>query len=345
MARPALPSRRAGRGAYSEVIPGILKTLSQIESASSLIYRMLSPTPQIAWPLLAERCGCEVWVKHENHLPTGAFKVRGGLVYLDWLRREHPEVTGVVAATRGNHGQSVAFASRARGLGATIVIPHGNSPEKNRAMRAHGAELIEHGRDFAEALDHARRLADQRGSHFVPSFDDRLVRGVATYALEFFRGAPPLDRVYVPIGLGSGICGTIAVRDALGLDTEIVGVVAEGAPAYAESFAAGRAVAGERLPETIADGVACRVPDAAALTEILAGVSRVARVSEHGIRAAMRHYFTDCHQVAEGAAALPLAAALLPDEREANRGRRVGLVLSGGNVDAELFASVLGSMP
>lgn len=318
-----------------------MKASADIESAAALIYQTLTPTPQIAWPLLAGRCGCEVWVKHENHLPTGAFKVRGGLVYLDWLRRVHPEVTGVVAATRGNHGQSVAFAARALGLTATVVIPHGNSVEKNRAMRAYGAELVEHGRDFTEALDFADRLADERGLHFVPSFDEKLVRGVATYAWEWFRAAPPLDRVYVPIGLGSGICGTIAVRDALGLDTEIIGVVAEGAPTYADSFAAGHAMPCARLPETIADGVACRVPHEEALASILAGASRVVRVGEADIRAAIGHYFTDCHQVAEGAAALPLAAALTPAEREANRGRLIGLVLSGGNIDADLFASVI----
>ncbi len=315
--------------------------LTDLESAASLVYRTIAPTPQLAWPLLSERCGCETWVKHENHLPTGAFKVRGGLVYLDWLRREQPGVAGVVAATRGNHGQSVAFAARAHGLAATMVIPHGNSPEKNRAMRAYGAELVEHGRDFAEALEFADRLADERGLHFVPSFDERLVRGVATYALELFRGAPSLDRVYVPIGLGSGICGVLAAREALGLDTEVVGVVAEGAPAYAASFAAGRPVAGEHLPDTIADGVACRVPNPAALATILSGVSRVLVVPEAGIRAAMRHYLSDCHQLAEGAAALPLAAALLPEERERNRGGRIALIHSGGNVDTGVLANLL----
>lgn len=315
--------------------------LADLESTASLVYETISPTPEIAWPLLAERCGCEAWVKHENHLPTGAFKVRGGLVYHEWLQREHPEVRGVVAATRGNHGQSVAFAARARGLSATIVIPRGNSPEKNRAMRAHGAELIEHGRDFAEALDHADRLADERGLHFVPSFDEKLVRGVATYALELFRGAPRLDRVYVPIGLGSGICGTVAARDALGLETEIVGVIAEEAPCYGDSFDAGRAIASEQIPVTIADGVACRVPDSSSLEIILEGVSRILRIPETGIREAMRHYFTDCHQVTEGAGALPLAAALAPEEKERNRGGRIGLILSGGNVDAALYASIL----
>lgn len=317
--------------------------MSDIESAAAVVYRTLAPTPQIAWPLLGERCGGEVWVKHENHPPTGAFKVRGGLVYHDWLRRAHPEVTGVIAATRGNHGQSVAFAARAQGLTATLVVPHGNSLEKNRAMRAHGAELIEHGRDFAEALDFAAELAGKRGLHFVPSFDERLVRGVATYGLEFLRGAPALDRVYVPIGLGSGICGLAMARAALGLEatTEIVGVVAERAPTYADSFAAGRPVPSETIPDTIADGVACRVPNAEALTTILAEAARIVRVSEADIRAAMRHYFTDCHQVAEGAGAAPLAAALLPGERERNRGARLGLVLSGGNVDATLYREIL----
>jgi threonine dehydratase len=316
-------------------------TLSELESAAALVRQTLAPTPQIAWPLLAERCGCEVWVKHENHLPTGAFKVRGGLVYLDWLARTHPATAGVVAATRGNHGQSIAFAARARGLRAAIVIPQGNNQEKNRAMQAYGADLIEHGRDFAEALDYASALASERKWHFVPSFDPLLVRGVATYALELFRGAPALDRVYVPIGLGSGICGTIAARDALGLTTEIVGVVAENAPTYADSFAAGRPIPGDHIPDTIADGVACRVPNPDALAAILGSVSRIVRVSEPAIRDAMAHYFTDCHQVAEGAGAIPLAAALLPEEREQNRGQRIGLILSGGNADRATFSSVL----
>jgi threonine dehydratase len=314
---------------------------SDLEATARFLYRTIQPTPQINWPLLSERCGCEVWVKHENHLPTGAFKVRGGLVYHDWLRTEHPEVTGVIAATRGNHGQSVAFAAHALGLPATLVVPFGNSPGKNRAMRGYGAELVEHGRDFAEAFEFASDLARERGLHFVPSFDRKLVVGVATYALEMFRHAPPLDRVYVPIGLGSGICGTIAARDALGLATEIVGVVAENAPTYAHSFAAGKPVPSKDLPDTFADGVACRVPDEDALRTILTGAARVLTVPEAEIRAAVRHYFSDCHQVAEGAGALALAAAMLPDEQTRNRGCTVGLVLSGGNVDSEAFARVL----
>jgi len=318
-----------------------LPSLSEIEEAAGVVAGRLGATPLVPWPLLAERCGCEVWVKHENHLPTGAFKVRGGLVYLERLLRESPEVPGIVAATRGNHGQSVAFSAGDRGLPATVVVPRGNSPEKNRAMRAFGAELVEHGRDFAEALEHAAALAESMGRHFVPSFHPALVAGVATYALELFRAAPPLDRVYVPIGLGSGICGVLAARDALGIEVEVVGVVAERAPTYARSFAAGRPLPSEAPPETIADGVACRVPDADALEAILRGAARVLAVPEGGIRAAMRHYFTDTHQLAEGAAALPLAGALLPEEREANRGGRIALVHSGGNVDAPVFAEVL----
>lgn len=319
--------------------------LADLERTAELVYETLSPTPQIAWPLLAERCGCEVWVKHENHLPTGAFKVRGGLVFLDWLKKERPEVTGVVAATRGNHGQSIAFAAGRLGLSSTIVIPKGNSREKNRAMKAYGAELVEHGQDFIEALDFAEQLAEERGLHFVPSFDEKLVRGVATYGLELFRNAPPLDRVYVPIGLGSGVCGTMLARNALGVETEIVGVVAEGAPAYADSFQARRAISSERMPETIADGVACRVPNPDALERILSGVSRIVTVSENGIRGAMRHFFSDCHQVAEGAGAISLGAALISEERERNAGRRIGVILCGGNVDTELYASVLSSGP
>ena len=187
----------------------------------------MPPTPQYCWPLLSSRVGAEVWVKHENHTPLGAFKVRGGVVYMAGLRAARPGLKGVIAATRGNHGQSIAFAARRAGMTATIVVPHCNSVEKNAAMRALGAELVEHGADFQEALDLARQLSPERNLFFVGSFAPDLVRGVASYALELFRGAWPLDRVYVPIGLGSGICGVIAARDALGLRTEVVGVVAE----------------------------------------------------------------------------------------------------------------------
>ena len=316
-----------------------LPTLASLEAAAAVIHRVLPPTPQIRWPLLSERAGAEVWVKHENHQPVGAFKVRGGILYMEELRQREPDVTGVIAATRGNHGQSVAFAASRAGFTATIVVPHGNSREKNLAMRALGAELIEHGADFQEAYEYSAELAKQRQLHFVRSIHDALVRGVASYALELFRAAPPLDAVYVPIGMGSGIWGTIAVRDALGLKTEVIGVVAAGAPAYALSFAAGRPVEG-RIPETIADGMACRIPDPEALEIILKRAARVVTVSEEEIQAAMRHMFSDTHNAAEGAGAAALAALL--QERERMRSRRVGVILTGGNVDTEVFARVLG---
>jgi threonine dehydratase len=294
----------------------------------------MPPTPQYAWPLIAARAGCEVWVKHENHTPIGAFKVRGGLVYFD---RQRPS-RGVISATRGNHGQSIAFAGRRAGIPVTIVVPHGNSREKNAAMRAFGAELIEHGRDFDEAREEAGRLAGERGLAMVPSFHRDLVLGVATYALELLRAVPSLDTVYVPIGMGSGICGLIRTRDLLGLGTKIVGVQSEWAPAYALSFAAGRVVTTESA-ETFADGMATRVPDPEALEAIRQGAERIVTVSEDAIADAMRALFTDTHNVAEGAGAAPLAALL--KERETMRGRKVALIQSGGNVDLALFQRVL----
>lgn len=314
-------------------------TRDDLEATSRWLGGLVPPTPQIAWPLLAERYGAaEVWVKHENHLPTGAFKVRGGLHYLEHLRREEPGFTGVVTATRGNHGQSIAFAARRLGLRAVIVVPQGNSREKNRAMRALGAELVEAGHDFQAAREHSLQLAEQEGLHLIPSFHPLLVRGVATYGLEWFRAVPGLHTVYVPIGMGSGICGVIAARDALGSATRVVGVVAERAPAYALSFEAGRPVATERA-DTFADGIATRSPDPEALAMIRRGAERVVQVSEDGLREAMRAYFSDIHQVAEGAAAAPLAALAL--ERDRMRGRKVGVVLSGGNIDREAYAGIL----
>jgi threonine dehydratase len=287
--------------------------------------------------LINARAGAEVWVKHENHTPVGAFKVRGGLVYMDWLRRERPEVTTVVSATRGNHGQSMAFAGAQCGLRVVIVVPFGNSTEKNRAMRELGAELVEFGEDFQAASEHAIALERENGWHRVPSFDLKLVTGVATYALEMFSACPELETVYVPIGMGSGVCGTIAARDALGLKTKVVGVVSSHAPAYALSFAAGRVVEHEART-AIADGVACRKPDAVALEIVKAGVDRIVAVDDEEVKAAMRAYFADTHNVAEGAGATGMAA-LLKDR--AAGGDRVGTVLGGGNVDSEVFAGVL----
>ena len=315
-----------------------LPPLDVLETAAAVVYRVMPPTPQIRWPLLCARAGAEVWVKHENHTPVGAFKLRGGLVYMEGLRRREPGITGVIAATRGNHGQSVAFAAARAGLRAVIVVPHGNSPEKNAAMQALGAELIEHGGDFQDAYEHAAGLAARRRLHFMPSFDEALVAGVASYALELLRAVSDLDAVYVPIGMGSGICGLIAARNALGLRTEVVGVVASGAPAYALSFAAGRPVASDAV-RTMADGMAVRVPDPRALALILQGASRIVTVDDEEIQASMRSLFSDTHNAAEGAGAAALAALL--QERDRMHGRRVALILSGGNVDREAFARIL----
>jgi threonine dehydratase len=312
--------------------------LRELETAAELIYRHMTPTAQHCWPLLCARAGAEVWVKHENHTPIGAFKVRGGLTYMDDLLRREPDTPGVITATRGNHGQSVAFAARAKGIKAVIVVPHGNSVEKNRAMRALGAELLEEGHDFNAAYDVALGLAEGRGLHLLPSFHPLLMRGVATYSLEFLFAEPGLDTVYVPIGMGSGICGMIAARDALGLRTKVVGVVAENAPTYALSFEAGRPVP-TNSADTFADGVAVRVPNADALEIILKGAERVVSLSEEEIKAAMRAFFSDTHNVAEGAGAAPLAALL--KEKDKMAGKKVGLVLSGGNVDTEIYRDIL----
>jgi threonine dehydratase len=308
--------------------------LSDLEQAHTLVSAAVPPTPAHAWPLLAARLGTEVVVKHENHTPAGAFKVRGGLVYVDRLKRRHPETRGLISATRGNHGQSIAFAGRRHGLPVTIYVPRGNSVEKNRAMAAFGAELIEHGADFQEAREEAIRHAAREGLHMVPSFHPDLVLGVATYALELFRAAPDLDVLYVPIGQGSGICGCILARDLLGLRTEIVGVQSTLAPSYALSFAA-RTVVTTNSADTLADGMATRSPDAAALAIMLKGASRIVQVTDDEVAAAIRACWTDTHNLAEGAGAASLAAALQEKPRLA--GKRVGLVLTGGNIDFDLF--------
>ena len=313
-------------------------SLLELESAADLVHSVLSATPQIAWPLLADQCGAEVWVKHENHLPTGAFKVRGGLVFLADLVEREPHLPGVITATRGNHGQSIGFAARLMGVKATVVVPHGNSREKNLAMRALGVELVEHGHDFQAAAEHAVLLAAERGLFMVRSFHPLLVRGVATYALELFRAVSNLDTVYVPIGMGSGACGVIAARNAMGLRTKVVGVVSDRAPAYALSFRHKELLATETA-DTFADGVACRTPDPEALAVMFHGLERVVMVPEEAIREAMRRYFTATHNLAEGAGAIALAA--LWRERERMKGKRVGVVLSGGNIDREVYREVL----
>ena len=312
-------------------------TADELETAQRIVYAAMPPTPQYAWPLLKEETGAEVWVKHENHTPTGAFKVRGGLVHMA-LRKKRGEMNGIISATRGNHGQSLPFAAARVGINTTIVCPIGNSPEKNAAMRALGAELIETGHDFDAARETAMEMAKERGLDFIPSFGKELVMGVTTYAHELFHAAGELDAVYVPIGMGSGIVGTIAARDFLGLKTKVIGVVAEGANAVALSFAAGKPVSTNAV-STFADGMAVRVVNPEAFDYIKRGADRIVTVSDDEIAEATRSYFRCCHAIAEGAGAAPLAA--LMQEREAMQGKRVGVILSGGNIDMAKFARVL----
>jgi threonine dehydratase len=313
-------------------------TRDDIEQAARHVYQVMPATAQYAWPLLARRLGCTVWVKHENHTPTGAFKVRGGITFMHWLKREHPGVKGIVSATRGNHGQSLALAAGAVGLRALIVVPQGNSLEKNNAMRGFGAEVVEYGRDFDEAREEAARLAQVHDLFLVPPFHTELVKGVATYALELFNAAPDLDTVYVPIGCGSGICGVIAARDALGLKTQVVGVVSTEAAAAQLSFDTG-ALRETASANTFADGLAVRKPVPEAFAVYSQGATRIVAVSDAQIAEAMRVYYTDTHNLAEGAGAAALAALIA--EREAMSGKKVGVILSGGNVDRSVYAHVI----
>ena len=310
----------------------------QLDDGARLVHAIVPPTPQYTWPLLNERARTEVWVKHENHTATGSFKVRGGLTLIDHLRRANPKLAGVISATRGNHGQSVAFAGRRHGLRSVIVVPHGNSKEKNAAMRAWGAELIEHGRDYDEARVHAHELSKAQGLHYIGPFDRNLVTGVGSYAQELFAAVQDIDEVYVPVGCGSGICGVIAWRDALGLATRVIGVVSENAACYALSFAAGHPI---ETPSaiTFADGVAVRVPVPEALEAIIAGADRIVQVSDDEVKAAIRDLYRCTHNIAEGAGAAPLAA-LLKDP--ARKGKRFAVILSGGNIDRELYLEALG---
>ena len=313
-------------------------TLDEIEAAARIVYTEMQATPQYCWPLLSERLGTEVWVKHENHTPIGSFKIRGGLVYFAHLAKSSEMPKGVVSATRGNHGQSVGFAARRYGIPATIVAPQGNSVEKNAAMRAFGVQLIEHGEDFQAAREHATDLAHEKSLQMIPSFDPLLVTGVATYSLELVRAVKDLDLVYVPIGLGSGICGMLAARDALNLKTKIVGVVSAHASAYAESFSSKRPVESP-VSTKIADGMACRIPELSALELIWKGVERIVQVSDTEIAESMRIMYECTHNVCEGAGAAAIAAAL--QESSKNKGLKVAVIASGGNVDRDVFAKIL----
>jgi threonine dehydratase len=315
-----------------------LPTLPELEAAAALLYRSMAPTPQYRWPLLEARVGTTVWVKHENYATTGEFKVRVALVYVDNHVRNGEKPAGLVSATRGNHGQSMGFAAAQHGIPAAVVVPHGNSVEKNAAMRALGVELIEEGHDFQAASEVADRIAEERGWHRFPNFHPLLVHGVGTYALELFRAASDIDTVYVPVGMGSGVCGVIAARDALGLRTRIVAVVSAGAPAFALSFERGELVSHD-VTTKLADGMACRTPNNSALTIARRGVERVIQVSEDDVRAAMRAFFSDTHNVAEGAGAAALAALI--KDRESMRGRTAAVVLTGANVDSNVFSEII----
>ena len=315
-----------------------LPSLAEMQSATALIGPHIPPTPCYAWPLLQESTGCEVWVKHENHTPLGAFKVRGGMVYLDELLKAEPDTPGVIAASTGNHGQSIAWNARKRGVRAVIVVPMGNNPDKNAAMRSLGAELVEHGREFQEALEHSRELAAMEGLHPVPSFHPWLVRGVATYGLEFFQSTPPLDAVYVPIGLGSGFCGVAAAREALGLKTRLIGVVSAQAPAYALSFQQQKKII-QTSTTRVAEGVACSTPNDLALNWVMRYADDIVTITDDEALTAMRDLLQATHNLAEGAGALAYAA--IKKHQPTLKGQRIGCVLSGGNASLALLSQAL----
>lgn len=315
-----------------------LPTLPDIEAAARVVYCAFQATPQYRWALLSQRLGTDCWVKHENHTPVGAFKIRGGLTYFDQLKQRGELPTRIISATRGNHGQSMGWAARAHGLPCSIVVPHGNSVEKNAAMRALGVTLIEHGTDFQESREHAMHLATQTGAHMVPSFHADLLRGVSTCWWEFFKAVPQLDVVYVPIGQGSGACSAIAAKLALGHHAKIVGVVSAHATTYADSLAAGRVVEAT-VTTLLADGMACRIADAQALDIIAPHMDHIVKVTDAEVAQAMRDLYTDTHNVAEGAGAASFAAAM--QERHQLQGLVVGTTLCGGNVDSRVLAEVL----
>ena len=318
-------------------------TRDELAAAHQLVTAQMSPTPQYAWPQLQARLGCKTWVKHENNTPTGSFKVRGAITFIDWLKRTQPDCPGIITATRGNHGQGQAKAATAAGMRAVIYVPHGNSEEKNAAMRAFGAELIEFGADFDEAREEVFRVAEAEGLTFVPPFHRELVRGVATYAYELLSAQPQIETLYVPIGCGSGICGCITARDALGLETEIVGVVSEHAQTAKLSVEAGSLVE-TNSARTFADGMAVRVPVQEALGIYAKSAARIITVSEEEVAEAIRVYFRDTHNLAEGAGAAPLAG--LMSERAQMQGREVAVILCGGNIDTDWFLTVMqGGVP
>ena len=316
-----------------------LFSIHDLDQATAIVRSLMPATPAYNWPLLSRRAGLQVVVKHENHTPTGSFKARGGLVYIESLRDSGNMPKGLVTATRGNHGQSVAIGAARCGIPSLIVVPEGNSAEKNAAMEAFGGEIVVSGADFDESRERAAQIERDRDYHFIPAFHQKLVLGVATYAYELFTSHRDLDVVYVPIGMGSGICSLIAVRDLLQIKTDIVGVVAENAPAFALSFEAGKSISTPSA-RTFADGMACREPLPESLEIVLNGASRVIRVSEDEIASAIRYLYTDTHNLSEGAGAASLAALLKDPGVE--KYKKAGVVLCGGNIDMSTFATILG---
>ncbi len=305
-------------------------SLKEIVRARAVIYRYLRPTPLIHYQPLSEITGFQTYIKHENHNPTGAFKVRGGLNLIASLPQEEKE-RGVITATRGNHGQSIAMASRIFGVPCTLLVPHGNNPEKNRAMRGFGAELVEYGRDFDEARQRAEEIREEKGLRYIhPANEPRLINGVGTYSLEIFEDLPDVDAIIVPIGGGSGACGAITIARALNPNTRVIGVQAERAPSVYLSWKEGRIIETESA-DTFADGLATRVPFEMTFNIIREGISDIVTVSEEEMKSSVRLLLETTHNLAEGAGAAPLAAAL--KLRDRLRGKKVVIILSGGNID------------
>jgi len=308
--------------------------LDELHQAKELIHTVMPATPAYNWPQINSNTGCNVWVKHENHTPTTAFKVRGGIYLLDKLSRSKNKPPGIISATRGNHGQSLSFSGASKGIPVVIVAPECNSADQNRAIKSFGAKLILHGVDFEASRQYSHKLQEENGYFHVPPFCRDLVIGVATYALEFMSAVKDLDTIYVPVGMGSGICGLIKTRDLLGLKTKIVGVVAEGAPTFYQSFQAGHIIPTSEA-NTIADGVATSSPMEEGFEIIKHGAERIVKVSDQQIAEAMYQYYKFTHNLAEGAGATALAA--LNKEKQLMAGKKVGVILTGGNIDFKRF--------
>ena len=312
-------------------------TLKDAYAARPRVYRVVKPTPLMRHALLSAETGLDLYVKHENHNPTGAFKIRGGLNLIASLSAE--ERRGVITASTGNHGQSIAYASQREGVPCTIVVPRGNNPEKNAAMRALGAEVIEFGRDFDEAREKVEQMQHERGLRYVHSANEPLlIAGVATYALEIFDDLPDVDVVLVPIGGGSGACGCSIVRTGIGSRAKVIGVQAAGADAFARSWRTHTRVVGDKA-DTFAEGMATRVTFDLPFGILQRELDDVVTLGEDELAEGVRLALRATHNLAEGAGGSALAAALKLRDRLA--GRKVVCVMSGGNIDRATLRRVL----